>query len=98
MTYVTNWLTTFLVSSKRGTTINFMRVLIHTCTINKISSYVRLNKMFINSKLTLVNNDPKIFLTKLEKIVVCMNKCAIADKNSKSDTDIILQVITKFPK
>ena len=54
--------------------------------------------MFINFKLTLVNDDPEIFLTELETIVVCMNKCVNTGRSNKSDTDIILQVIANFPK
>ena len=59
-------------------------------------SYVRLNKIFINSELPSINNDPEIFSRELDTIVVCVNKCTITGKSNKSDTDIILQVIAKL--
>ena len=39
-------------------------------------SYIRLNKIFINTELPSVNNDPEIFLTEL-KTMIGVNKCAI---------------------
>mmetsp|Transcript_31404 Transcript_31404/g.51248 ORF Transcript_31404/g.51248 Transcript_31404/m.51248 type:complete len:142 (-) Transcript_31404:455-880(-) len=60
-------------------------------------SYVRLNRMFINYELA-VDEDPEIFLTKLETDVTHMNKCVIQGKSDKTDTDIILHVIAKLPK
>ena len=57
-------------------------------------SYVRLNKMFIKSKLKSVTNDSKIFLTDPEMIVICMEMYTTARRSNQSDTNIILQVIT----
>ena len=67
------------------------------CAPQSAPSYISLNKLFMNSELT-VDEDPKIILTELITVDICMNKCNIQGKSDKTDTDIILQVIDKLPK
>ena len=67
------------------------------CAPQSAPSYISLNKLFMNSELT-VDEDPKIILTELITVDICMNKCNIQGKSDKTDTDIIPLVIAKLPK
>ena len=54
--------------------------------------YLKLEKLFVNSRLLNTNDSPDVWVTFLESTISQMNKCKIGGKSDKTNTDLVLHI------
>ena len=60
--------------------------------------YMKFERQFATSKLMSAASNHDVWLTKLESVQIDMNKCLIAGKTDKLETDLIIHVLANLPK